>query len=86
MDYTGAITLLEFEAKSKQQRSDLLEWLSYSYMHNGDFRKAMEVYDKLLEKDSSNHEFIIYKALYFWHDIFVLCFKVSQVWNVCVLN
>jgi len=51
-DYTGAITLLEFEKKSREERSHLLMWLAYSYFHNGDYKKAFEAYDEALKKEN----------------------------------
>jgi len=50
-DYTGAITLLEFEKKAKEERVHLHMWLAFSYFHNGDYRKAIDIYEELEKKD-----------------------------------
>jgi intraflagellar transport protein 56 len=52
-DYVGAITLLEFERKSKEERPHLLLWLAYSYFHNGDYRKALDTYTDLMAKEAA---------------------------------
>merc|ERR1719174_2608246 len=49
-DYVGAITLLEFEKKGKEERSHLLLWLAYSYFHAGEYAKALEAYEEALKK------------------------------------
>jgi len=51
-DYTGAITLLEFEKKAKEERGHLLMWLAYSYFHNGDYKKALDCYTEAMKKES----------------------------------
>merc|ERR1719311_590053 len=51
-DYTGAITLLEFEKKAREERPHLHAWLAYCYFHNGDYRKALEVYEELAKKEN----------------------------------
>lgn len=60
-DYVGAITLLEFERKAREERPHLLMWLAFSYFHNGDYKKAIDTYDEALRKE--NDQFIhAYKA------------------------
>lgn len=54
-DYTGAITLLEFEKKAHEERPHLLMWLAYSYFHNGDYRKAIDMYDEAMKKENDPH-------------------------------
>jgi len=54
-DYTGAITLLEFEKKAHEERPHLHLWLAYSYFHNGDYRKAIDTYDEAMKKESDPH-------------------------------
>eukprot|EP00929_Paragymnodinium_shiwhaense_P107602 TRINITY_DN7381_c0_g1_i1.p1 TRINITY_DN7381_c0_g1~~TRINITY_DN7381_c0_g1_i1.p1 ORF type:complete len:561 (+),score=192.85 TRINITY_DN7381_c0_g1_i1:92-1774(+) len=60
-DYVGAITLLEFEKKAKEERGHLLMWLAYSYFHNGDYRKALESYEEA-QKTESDPGIPVYKA------------------------
>mmetsp|Transcript_95965 Transcript_95965/g.170315 ORF Transcript_95965/g.170315 Transcript_95965/m.170315 type:complete len:566 (+) Transcript_95965:83-1780(+) len=49
-DYVGAVTLLEFERKAREERPHLLLWLAYVYFHNGDYKKAIDAYDDHLKK------------------------------------
>eukprot|EP00930_Biecheleria_cincta_P003998 TRINITY_DN1048_c0_g1_i1.p1 TRINITY_DN1048_c0_g1~~TRINITY_DN1048_c0_g1_i1.p1 ORF type:complete len:584 (+),score=122.76 TRINITY_DN1048_c0_g1_i1:69-1754(+) len=51
-DYVGAVTLLEFERKAREDRKDLLLWLAYSCFHNGEYKKAIDAYDDAMKKDS----------------------------------
>lgn len=54
-DYVGAIALLEFERKSKEERPHLLLWLAYSYFHSGEYAKALEVYEEIVKKTSDSN-------------------------------
>merc|ERR1719261_370711 len=54
-DYTGAITLLEFEKKAKEERPHLLMWLAYSYFHNGDYKKALDAYTEATRKENDKN-------------------------------
>ncbi|CAJ1395643.1 unnamed protein product [Effrenium voratum] len=60
-DYVGAITLLEFERKAREDRPRLLMWLAYSYFHNGDYKKALDAYDDAMRKEN-NPSIHVYKA------------------------
>jgi len=60
-DYVGAITLLEFERRSGENRDHLLMWLAFSYFHNGDYQKAIDTYDEAAKK-SDDHNIPVYKA------------------------
>ena len=42
-DYTGAITMLEFQKATGKFGPDVLHWLAYCAYHIGDYKKAMEV-------------------------------------------
>lgn len=54
-DYLGAITLLEFERKAREERPHLLTWLAYAYFHNGDYKKAIDTYDDALKKENDRN-------------------------------
>mmetsp|Transcript_49635 Transcript_49635/g.93039 ORF Transcript_49635/g.93039 Transcript_49635/m.93039 type:complete len:561 (+) Transcript_49635:88-1770(+) len=54
-DYVGAITLLEFEKKSREDRANLLQWLAYSYFHSGEYAKALDAYDEAIKKDTDKN-------------------------------
>jgi intraflagellar transport protein 56 len=51
-DYVGAITLLEFERKAREERPRLLMWLAYSYFHNGDYKKSLDIYEEAMKKEN----------------------------------
>lgn len=50
-DYVGAVTLLEFQKKAREERPNLLTWIAYSYFHNGDYNKALDAYNEALAKE-----------------------------------
>ncbi|CAJ1414714.1 unnamed protein product [Effrenium voratum] len=60
-DFVGAITLLEFERKAREDRPHLLMWLAYSYFHNGDYKKAIDAYDDAIRKENDPNIYA-YKA------------------------
>eukprot|EP00744_Colponema_vietnamica_P003717 GILI01005648.1.p1 GENE.GILI01005648.1~~GILI01005648.1.p1 ORF type:complete len:301 (+),score=117.83 GILI01005648.1:96-998(+) len=53
-NYTGAITLLEFERRTAEQRPNLLLWLAYCLFHNGDYKKAIDTFDEILRTGSAS--------------------------------
>merc|ERR1719252_241860 len=61
-DYIGAITLLEFQKKAKEERPSLQHWLGFCYFHNGDYRKAIDLYDEVLVSKESDPVVHTYKA------------------------
>ncbi|TPX45548.1 hypothetical protein SeMB42_g03968 [Synchytrium endobioticum] len=48
-DYTGAVTLLEFQRASGQNDINTLLWIGYAAFHLGDHTKASEIYQELLK-------------------------------------
>ncbi|KAF4699714.1 Intraflagellar transport protein 56 [Perkinsus olseni] len=54
-DYTGAIALLEFEEAVGDRRPALPLWLALCYFHNGQYDKAIEVYDAVLVDGGEPH-------------------------------
>ncbi|RKO86098.1 hypothetical protein BDK51DRAFT_31932 [Blyttiomyces helicus] len=60
-DYTGAITLLEFNKATGKYDADNMLWLGYSAFHLGDYKKAMEAYQGFLQEanpDPLGHLFL----------------------------
>ncbi|KFM78403.1 Tetratricopeptide repeat protein 26, partial [Stegodyphus mimosarum] len=55
-DFTGALTLLEFSRNSGKGdlRNDL--WIAYCAFHLSDYRRAMEEYNKILQKEDAPAE------------------------------
>lgn len=62
-DYTGALTLIEFELRSKKPSRDhttLLKWKALTCVRIGNFEEAMRTYESILEnvnykRHSFNH-------------------------------
>lgn len=67
-DYVGAITLLEFERKAREDRPHLLMWLAYCYFHTGDYTKAADAYDDALKKEN---------------DANIHCYKACCLYALC---
>ncbi|KAI9140422.1 RNA polymerase III subunit Rpc25-domain-containing protein [Paraphysoderma sedebokerense] len=49
-DYTGAVTLLEFEKAAGKSDIKSLLWLAYASFHLGHYQKAMEIYEELIKQ------------------------------------
>ncbi|KAK6169105.1 hypothetical protein SNE40_020221 [Patella caerulea] len=49
-DYTGAITLLEFNRASGKGNDETDMWIAYCAFHLGDYKRAMEEYVRLTQK------------------------------------
>ncbi|XP_064640479.1 intraflagellar transport protein 56-like isoform X6 [Lineus longissimus] len=50
-DYTGAITLLEFNRNSGKGNDETDLWIAYCAFHLGDYKRAMEEYERLTRRD-----------------------------------
>ncbi|CAF1254824.1 unnamed protein product [Adineta steineri] len=61
-DYTGAIAFLEFSRENGTAIQDLELWLAFAAFHAGDYQRASDVYEDLLQKDSRNSQIYIYLA------------------------
>ena len=48
-DFSGAIALLLFEINAKIDRPDQKLWLAYCYFHYGEYDKAANIYEKLID-------------------------------------
>ncbi|XP_033109208.1 intraflagellar transport protein 56-like [Anneissia japonica] len=53
-DYTGAITLLEFTRSSGKGNEEQDSWIAYCAFHLGDYKRAMEEYERLTRKEACN--------------------------------
>ncbi|CAD8102938.1 unnamed protein product [Paramecium sonneborni] len=61
-DWVGAVALLENEQNFNDSRAEPKLWLAYAYFHNGDYKKAIQVYDQMMNKPDYNKEIHVYKA------------------------
>ncbi|CAI5442234.1 unnamed protein product [Caenorhabditis angaria] len=51
-DYQGAISLLEFKAKESPEWDEARSlWLGHCYFHAGEYRKAADIYEPMLERE-----------------------------------
>jgi intraflagellar transport protein 56 len=46
-DWTGALTLLDFQRRANDEDESTLPWLAYCAFHMGDYDKALETYDEI---------------------------------------
>ncbi|NWH60044.1 IFT56 protein, partial [Geococcyx californianus] len=53
-DFTGAITLLEFQRHVGEQEEDADLWIGYSAFHLGDYKRALEEYEALTKQPACN--------------------------------
>ncbi|XP_071963993.1 intraflagellar transport protein 56-like isoform X2 [Antedon mediterranea] len=53
-DYTGAITLLEFTRNNGKGSDEQDSWIAYCAFHLGDYKRAMEEYERLTRKEACN--------------------------------
>ncbi|CAH1795130.1 unnamed protein product [Owenia fusiformis] len=51
-DYTGAITLLEFSRNSGRGSEETDLWIAYCAFHLGEYKRAMEEYERMTKKDT----------------------------------
>eukprot|EP00117_Sycon_ciliatum_P049754 scpid28345/ scgid35228/ Tetratricopeptide repeat protein 26 len=54
-DYTGAVTLLEFQKSLNRSAPDQDLWLAYAYFHLTDYAKALKIYEDLLAVDAEKY-------------------------------
>ncbi|CAI4226391.1 unnamed protein product [Auanema sp. JU1783] len=59
-DYAGAISMLEFKVKSANRDESTELWLGHCYFRAGEFKKACEVYERMLKLESCPNEVYVY--------------------------
>ncbi len=61
-DYLGACTLLQFQQQTGDGNATTLPWLAYSAFHLGDYKRALETYQTMIQQtqDSSKVDGQIY--------------------------
>lgn len=55
-DYTGAIVLSEFTRNSGKGSEETDMWVAYCAFHLGEYKRAMEEYEKMTKRDGCNPE------------------------------
>jgi len=58
-DYTGAMTLLEFNKNANKPDKDADLWIGYCAFHLGDYKKALQVYNELSNQKSNQQEALL---------------------------
>lgn len=61
-DYTGAVTLLEFQKASGKIDTEALMWLGFAFYHLGDYTNAMETYQSILAQPNCDPLVHLYLA------------------------
>ncbi|XP_005110847.2 intraflagellar transport protein 56 [Aplysia californica] len=61
-DYTGAITLLEFSRNAGKGNEETDMWIAYCAFHLGDYKRAMEEYERLTKREGVNPDVWLYLA------------------------
>lgn len=62
-DFVAALTLLECDRKyAHNSKTRTLLGVAYCAFHNGDYQKAMGVYDELIKRGEQDQQVYIYKA------------------------
>jgi intraflagellar transport protein 56 len=61
-DFTGAVTLLQFQKQAGEGGPLAQPWLAYAHFHLGDYAKALDVYTKLQAEDPANGDYHLYAA------------------------
>ncbi|XP_060569598.1 intraflagellar transport protein 56-like isoform X2 [Ruditapes philippinarum] len=58
-DYTGAITLLEFNRNSGKGDQDTDLWIAYCAFHLADYKRAMEEYNRIVSKGNCHPDVFV---------------------------
>jgi len=62
-DFLAALTLLECDRKySHNTKTKTFLGIAYCAFHNGDYKKAMDVYDDMIKRGETDQNLYIYKA------------------------
>ncbi|CAH8508550.1 unnamed protein product [Dicrocoelium dendriticum] len=86
-DYTGALTLLEFERSCGTQKTENDLWIAYCAFHLGDYKKAAEEYKKLLDVKDAPSEVPIYLACcYFFLGMYDEARQTAKEGPICRLQ
>ncbi|KAJ3393901.1 Intraflagellar transport protein 56 [Entophlyctis sp. JEL0112] len=86
-DYTGAITILEFSKAIGKFDYDTQLWLGYTNFHLGDYRKAMELYQNMLQDHNCDPLINLYLACcYFFLGMYKEADEAAQRGPTCKLQ
>lgn len=61
-DFSGTITLLDFDKIQNKDNYSSQMWLAYAYFHKGDYFKAIDIYSEWMSKPSPDLMLFTYKA------------------------
>ncbi|KAJ3316098.1 Intraflagellar transport protein 56 [Boothiomyces sp. JEL0838] len=86
-DYLGAITLLEFNKACGENTLENILWYAYAQFHLGDYRKAMETYQALLNDPKCDQVIHLYLACcYFFLGMYKEADDAAQKGPTCKLQ
>lgn len=78
-DYSGAMTLIEFERHTGKRSDDNDAWMAYSAFHLGDYKRAMEEYEKITKAGGCHPDMWTYLGCcYFMLGMYQEAEKVAQ--------
>jgi len=69
-DYSGALTLLDFEARirsSGEEKPEEQKWAALAHIRLMNYREAMQIYEKLTEKPDADPSLYCYLGIGFTH-------------------
>ena len=68
-DFTGAMAVLEFKKRAGEVDETTLLWLAYSAFHLGDYDKALEVYQEILDQnnDTIHKQTLLYMGCCYYY-------------------
>lgn len=61
-DWVGAIVHLEHERRLTDTKNETNLWHAYCSFHNGDYKKAILIYDDMIKKPEYKKELHLFKA------------------------
>ena len=80
-DYTGAISLLDFERNSGKAGKDVSLWLAYSAFHAGDYKRALLEYEALKDDGAYDKDEVLINlaCTYFYLGMYTESDRALQV-------
>ncbi|XP_073975362.1 tetratricopeptide repeat domain 26 isoform X2 [Rhodnius prolixus] len=86
-DYTGALTLLEFDQSSGKGTELTDRWMGYCAFHLGDYKRAMKIYENLVNATSPPPDvFVNLACCYFFLGLYQEAEKVLEKADECPLK
>ncbi|CAM9128474.1 unnamed protein product [Pylaiella littoralis] len=87
-DFTGAVTLLEFNRRSGEDDTleNTLMWLGYCSFHLGNYQRAIEVYQELESIGSADEVTLLLACCYYYMQMFDKAEEAAKKGPECALK